>query len=92
MAGSKAGNVILARILVNGQAGRADYARAIALLQQASMNTESDVAVDAQMLLGLIYANGEGVREDDVKATDAFKKKLGTVTHRLRRILGRDDF
>ena len=72
-AGSRAGDVILARILINSQAGQTDYPRAITLLQQASMNAESDFAVDAQMLLGLIYANGVGVKEDDEKATDYFK-------------------
>lgn len=72
-AGSKAGEVILARILINSQAGQTDYPRAITLLQQASMNAESDFAVDAQMLLGLLYANGVGVKEDDEKATDYFK-------------------
>ncbi|WP_333501655.1 tetratricopeptide repeat protein [Kluyvera genomosp. 2] len=72
-AGSKSGEVILARILINSQAGKTDYPRAINLLQQASMNTENDFAVDAQMLLGLLYANGVGVKEDDEKATDYFK-------------------
>lgn len=72
-AGSKAGEVILARILINSQAGQTDYPRAITLLQQTSMNAESDFAVDAQMLLGLLYANGVGVKEDDEKATDYFK-------------------
>ena len=72
-AGSRAGDVILARILINSQAGQTDYPRAITLLQQVSMNAESDFAVDAQMLLGLIYANGVGVKEDDEKATDYFK-------------------
>ena len=72
-AGSRAGEVILARILINSQAGQTDYPRAITLLQQASMNAENDFAVDAQMLLGLIYANGVGVKEDDEKATDYFK-------------------
>lgn len=72
-AGSRAGEVILARILINSLSGETDYPRAITLLQQASMNAESDFAVDAQMLMGLIYANGVGVKEDDEKATDAFK-------------------
>ena len=72
-AGSRAGDVILARILINSQSGQTDYPRAITLLQQASTNAESDFAVDAQMLLGLIYANGTGVKEDDEKATDYFK-------------------
>lgn len=72
-AGSKAGEVILARILLNSQAGQTDSPRAITLLEQASANAESDFAVDAQMLLGLVYANGVGVKEDDEKATDYFK-------------------
>ncbi|MGL5698761.1 MAG: tetratricopeptide repeat protein [Kluyvera sp.] len=72
-AGSKAGEVILARILTNSQSGQTDYPRAITLLQQASINAESDFAVDAQMLLGMIYANGVGVAEDDEKAASYFK-------------------
>ena len=73
-AGSKAGEITLARILVNTQAGRPDYPKAISLLQNASENLESDVAVDAQMLLGLIYANGVGIQADDDKATWYFKR------------------
>ena len=72
-AGSRAGEVILARVLINSQSGQTDYPRAVTLLEQASANVESDFAVDAQMLLGLIYANGTGVKEDDDKATDYFK-------------------
>ena len=73
-AGSKAGEITLARILVNTQAGRPDYPKAITLLQNASENLESDSAVDAQMLLGLIYANGVGIPADDEKATWYFKR------------------
>lgn len=73
LAGSPMGEVVLARILLNSQAGKTDYPRAITLLEQASKNAESDVAVDAQMLLGLIYADGVGVKEDDAKATTYFK-------------------
>ena len=68
-AGSKAGEITLARILVNTQAGTPDYPKAISLLQNASENLESDSAADAQMLLGLIYANGGGIPADDDKAT-----------------------
>lgn len=60
-AGSKAGEITLARILVNTQAGRPDYPKAISLLQKASEDLDNDSAVDAQMLLGLIYANGVGI-------------------------------
>ena len=57
-AGSKEGEVTLAHILVNTQAGKPDYPKAISLLENASEDLENDSAVDAQMLLGLIYANG----------------------------------
>ncbi|HFZ8994569.1 TPA: Sel1 family TPR-like repeat protein YjcO [Citrobacter freundii] len=73
-AGSKAGEITLARILVNTQAGKPDYSQAITLLQNASENLDSDVAADAQMLLGLIYANGVGVAADDNKAAWYFKR------------------
>ncbi|EGT0668761.1 MULTISPECIES: Sel1 family TPR-like repeat protein YjcO [Citrobacter] len=73
-AGSKAGEITLARILVNTQAGRTDYPKAITLLQNASEDLENDSAVDAQMLLGLIYANGVGIPADDEKATWYFKR------------------
>lgn len=73
-AGSKAGEITLARILMNTQAGKPDYPKAISLLQKASENLESDVAVDAQMLLGLIYANGVGIPADDDKAAWYFKR------------------
>ncbi|MBV8043215.1 tetratricopeptide repeat protein [Pluralibacter sp.] len=73
-AGSKAGEIILARILVNDQVGKTDYPQAIALLQKAAEDEESDSAVDAQMLLGLIYANGVNVTQDDDKATFWFKR------------------
>lgn len=72
-AGSSRGQVVLARILVNARAGKTDYPLAISLLEQAAKNDENDNAVDAQMLLGLIYANGVGVAEDDQKATGWFK-------------------
>ncbi len=57
-AGSKSGEIVLARVLVNRQAGATDVAHAITLLQDAARDSESDAAVDAQMLLGLIYASG----------------------------------
>jgi TPR repeat protein len=44
------------------------------LLQNASEDLENDSAVDAQMLLGLIYANGVGIPADDEKATWYFKR------------------
>ncbi|ECQ6808092.1 sel1 repeat family protein [Salmonella enterica subsp. enterica] len=72
-AGSKAGEITLARILVNTQAGRPDYPKAISLLQKASEDLDNDSAVDAQMLLGLIYANGVGIAADDEKAAWYFK-------------------
>ena len=62
-AGSKEGEVTLAHILVNTQAGKPDYPKAISLLENASEDLENDSAVDAQMLLGLIYANGVGSEE-----------------------------
>ncbi|MDM2756159.1 MULTISPECIES: Sel1 family TPR-like repeat protein YjcO [unclassified Citrobacter] len=73
-AGSKTGEITLARILVNTQAGHTDYPKAITLLQNASEDLENDSAVDAQMLLGLIYANGVGIPADDEKATWYFKR------------------
>ncbi|ESH49029.1 tetratricopeptide repeat protein [Salmonella enterica subsp. enterica serovar Choleraesuis str. 0006] len=73
-AGSKAGEITLARILVNTQAGRPDYPKAISLLQKASEDLDNDSAVDAQMLLGLIYANGVGIAADDEKAAWYFKR------------------
>ncbi|HEY4467585.1 MAG TPA: tetratricopeptide repeat protein [Klebsiella sp.] len=72
--GSKAGEIVLARVLVNQQAGTPNYAHAITLLQHAAQDPESDSAVDAQMLLGLIYASGVHPPEDDVKATQYFKE------------------
>jgi TPR repeat protein len=48
-------------------------AHAITLLQDAAQDSESDAAVDAQMLLGLIYASGVHGPEDDVKASEYFK-------------------
>lgn len=73
-AGSKAGEITLAQILVNTQAGRPDYPKAISLLQKASEDLDNDSAVDAQMLLGLIYANGVGIAADDEKAAWYFKR------------------
>ena len=43
---------MLARVLVNTQAGKTDYPQAIALLQSATEDIDSDSAVDAQQLLG----------------------------------------
>ena len=74
LAGSTEGEITLAHTLVNTQAGKTDYPRAISLLQNAAKDMESDAAVDAQMLLGLIYANGGEVAEDDAKATFWFKR------------------
>ena len=71
--GSKSGEIVLARVLVNRQAGPTDVAHAITLLQDAARDSESDAAVDAQMLLGLIYASGVHGPEDDVKASEYFK-------------------
>ncbi|EJR4802329.1 TPA: Sel1 family TPR-like repeat protein YjcO [Shigella sonnei] len=56
------------------QAGKPDYPKAISLLENASEDLENDSAVDAQMLLGLIYANGVGIKADDDKATWYFKR------------------
>ena len=72
--GSRAGEIVLARVLVNQQAGTPNYPHAISLLQHAAQDPESDSAVDAQMLLGLIYASGVHPPEDDVKATQYFKE------------------
>jgi TPR repeat protein len=72
--GSQAGKVTLARIIVNTQAGKPDYPAAIKLLESASQDIESDSAVDAQMFLGLLYADGVGVPQDDEKATFWFKR------------------
>lgn len=74
LAGSSNGEITLAHTLVNTQAGKTDYPRALSLLQKAAENTDSDAAVDAQMLIGLIYANGGEVTEDDAKATFWFKR------------------
>jgi FOG: TPR repeat, SEL1 subfamily len=74
LAGSKRGAIMLARLLVNTQAGKTDYPQAIQLLQTATEDIDSDSAVDAQMLLGLIYANGVDVAQDDVKAASWFKR------------------
>ena len=45
-AGSKEGEVTLAHILVNTQAGKPDYPKAISLLENASEDLENDSAVD----------------------------------------------
>ncbi len=74
IAGSKRGAIMLARVLVNTQAGKTDYPQAIALLQSATEDIDSDSAVDAQQLLGLIYANGVEVPQDDVQAASWFKR------------------
>lgn len=74
LAGSESGEITLAHTLLNSQAGKTDYPRAITLLQKAAEKPDSDAAVDAQMLLGLIYANGGEVKEDDAKATEFFKR------------------
>lgn len=74
LAGSANGEIILAHTLVNTLAGKTDYPYALSLLEKAAKKTDSDAAVDAQMLLGLIYANGGEVREDDAKATEYFKR------------------
>lgn len=72
--GSQTGKVTLARIIVNTQAGKPDYPAAMKLLESASQDIESDSAVDALMFLGLLYANGVGVVQDDDKATFWFKR------------------
>lgn len=74
LAGSSNGEITLAHTLLNTQAGKTDYPRALSLLQKVAGDTDSDAAVDAQMLLGLIYANGGEVAEDDAKATFWFKR------------------
>ncbi|MGG5839129.1 MULTISPECIES: tetratricopeptide repeat protein [Enterobacteriaceae] len=74
IAGSKRGAIMLARLLVNTQAGKTDYPRAIELLQNATGDSDNDSAVDAQMLLGLIYANGVEVVQDDAKAESWLKR------------------
>ena len=74
IAGSKRGAIMLARVLVNTQAGKTDYPQAIKLLQTATEDIDSDSAVDAQQLLGLIYANGVEVPQDDVQAAAWFKR------------------
>lgn len=68
LAGSKRGAIMLARLLVNTQAGTTDYPQAIKLLQTATDDIDNDSAVDAQMLLGLIYANGVEMAQDDAQA------------------------
>ena len=51
-AGSKSGEIVLARVLVNRQAGATDVAHAITLLQDAARDSESDAAVDARCCWG----------------------------------------
>jgi len=74
IAGSKRGAIMLARILVNTQAGETDYPKAIELLQGVTGDIDNDSAVDAQMLLGLIYANGVEMAQDDAQAQSWFKR------------------
>jgi uncharacterized protein len=74
IAGSKRGAIMLARVLVNTQAGKTDYPQAIGLLQTATQDSDSDSAVDAQLLLGLVYANGVEVAQDDATAASWFKR------------------
>ena len=74
IAGSKRGAIMLARILVNTLAGKPDYPHAVKLLETATEDTDNDSAVDAQLLLGLIYANGIEVTRDDAKAESWFKR------------------
>ncbi|WP_326469573.1 tetratricopeptide repeat protein [Enterobacter wuhouensis] len=74
IAGSKRGAIMLARLLVNTQAGKTDYQQAIKLLQTATGDIDNDSAVDAQMLLGLIYANGVEMAQDDAQAAAWFKR------------------
>lgn len=74
VAGSSPGAVMLARLLVNTRAGKTDYPQALSLLHKVAENTEDDAAVDAQLLLGLIYANGVEVTQDDVQAARWFKQ------------------
>jgi TPR repeat protein len=74
IAGSKRGAIMLARLLVNTQAGKTDYPQAIKLLQTATDDIDNDSAVDAQMLLGLIYANGVSMAQDDAQAQMWFKR------------------
>lgn len=74
IAGSKRGTIMLARVLVNTQAGKTDYPQAIKLLQTAAEDIDNDSAVDAQLLLGLIYANGVEAPQDDAQAAAWFKR------------------
>lgn len=46
------------------------------LLQDVVWDSESDVVVDVQMLLGLIYVSGVYGLEDDVKVSEYFKGSL----------------
>ena len=56
--GSRAGEVILSRLLINSRAGLTDCSRATALLTQVSAYPDDDAAVDAQMMLGIMNAAG----------------------------------
>ena len=87
IAGSKRGAIMLARVLVNTQACQTDYPQAIKLLQTATEDIDNDSAVDAQLLLGLIYANGVEVAQDDVRAASWFKRS-STVANGLCGVLG----
>ncbi len=84
IAGSKRGAIMLARVLVNTQAGKTDYPQAIKLLQTATEDIDSDSAVDAQQLLGLIYANGVEVPQDDVQAAAWFKRSSALSGRAMR--------
>ena len=50
--------------------GRGEYARAAPLFQEAAENGNAD----AQMLLGKMYANGEGVQKDDTESLKWYYK------------------
>ena len=89
IAGSKRGAIMLARVLVNTQACQTDYPQAIKLLQTATEDIDNDSAVDAQLLLGLIYANGVEVAQDDVRAASWFKRS-STCRERAMRSTGRE--
>ncbi len=67
-----------------------DYPKAISLLQKASEDLDNDSAVDAQMLLGLIYANGVGIAADDEKPP-GISNAVPPFPYRLFRILGGND-
>lgn len=85
-AGSKEGEVTLAHILVNTQAGKPDYPKAISLLENASEDLENDSAVDAQAAW-LIYANGVGLKAD-VTSNWYFKRSSAISRTGYCRVLG----